>query len=391
MTISQEPFVNPNPTFVGLELVPSTGGPFKAVTGFQRALGGNVISFTSTENIKQAVGSIRHVRCMDNVIGRSFHWPPRSELINVEREVGESTLLSCHILFRFSALWVYRQARKFDLPYWVVPHGCLDPYVFTYRAWQKRMWMKFWGDRILREAAHVIYATHRELQKVPRRWRHDNARVIHWPVDVPNEIDRTLARNDVRRQLGIKADARVLVYLGRLHSMKRPQETIEAFTAANTKAHLVLIGPDGDITKGDLQSRCYGKSTRVHIIGPVYGAAKEIWLRGADGFISLSVRENFNHAAAEAMAHGVPVIFSRGNDLAAEIDDITCGWHLQSDDPAEATRCIGEWARMSIANLREMGESAQAFARSRLTFERFRSSLLNLHAEATANARRRSI
>jgi glycosyltransferase involved in cell wall biosynthesis len=380
-----------NPTFVGLELVPATGGPFKAVTGFQRALGGSIISFTSPANIKHAQGDIRHVRCTDSFVGRRFHRPPQAELAKVEPEVANCTLLSCHILFRFSALWVYRQARKYNVPYWVVPHGCLDPYVFTYRAWQKRIWMKLWGERILREAAHVIYATHREFEKMPRQWRHDNARVIHWPVEVPREIDRTRARAEVRKQLGIDAEARVLIYLGRLHSMKRPRETVEAFRAANTGAHLVLIGPDGDVTSGNLRSAGGEKPKHVHIVGPVYGAQKETWLAGADGFISLSARENFNHAAAEAMAYGVPVILSRGNDLATEMGDMAGGWHLQSDEPAAAARCIVEWGRMPIENLRKRGESAQAFARSQLSFEQFRSSLLKLHAEATADARRRGI
>jgi glycosyltransferase involved in cell wall biosynthesis len=383
--------VDLNPTFVGLELVPATGGPFKAVSGFRRALGGNIISFTSPENIKHAQGNIRHVQCADSFIGRRFHRPLRAELAKVEPDVASSTLFSCHILFRFSALWVYRQARKYNVPYWVVPHGCLDPYVFTYRSWQKRIWMKLWGERILRDAAHVIYATHRELEKTSRQWRHDNARVIHWPVEVPDGIDRTRARAEIRKQLGIEAEARVLVYLGRLHSVKRPRETIEAFTAATTGAHLVLIGPDGDITRGDLQPVGNGKLKHVHIVGPVYGAQKETWLTGADGFISLSAKENFNHAAAEAMAHGVPVILSRGNDLATEIGDMAGGWHLQSDEPAEEARCIGEWGRMPIENLRKRGEAARAFARSRLSFEQFRSSLLKLHAEATVDARRRSI
>jgi glycosyltransferase involved in cell wall biosynthesis len=380
-----------NPFFVGLELVPATGGPYKTVSGFQRALGGDIISFTSPENIKHAEGNIRHVRCADNFIGRRFHRPPRSELVKVEPVVAKATLLSCHILFRFSALWVYRQARKYDVPYWVVPHGCLDPYVFTYRAWQKRIWMALWGRRILRDASHVICATHRELEKIPPQWRHNNGRVVNWPVELPTGIDRSLARAEVRKLLGIDSAARVLVYLGRLHSMKRPRETIDAFTAANTGAHLVLIGPDGDIAKGDLKSNGDARSKHVHIIGPVYRQQKETWLAGADGFISLSTRENFNHAAAEAMAYGVPVILSRGNDLATEMGDMAAGWHLQSDDPAEARRCILEWGKMPVSDLRRMGESAEGFAKSQLTFERFRSSLLNLHAEATANAARRSI
>jgi len=318
-----------NPLLTGIDLVPSMGGPFKTVRCFQRALGGRVVSFTHPLDMHEADSSITHVRSIGGRLGRLFLPAAPGQLARADALLPGVNLMTCHILYRHSAHWVRSRARRLGAPFWVVPHGCLDPYVFTYRAGMKRAWMRLLGRRMLRDASRVIFSTRREMEKARPWLSRDNARVVRWPVDLADLAARETARARWRERLDIAADARVLLFLGRLNPMKRPLETVRALAAADAPGvDLIVAGPDGGLTAAVVRDavREAGVGTRVHALGPVYGAEKEALMLAADALISLSVRENFNHAAAEAMAAGLPLILSPGNDLANDLEGVGCGW-----------------------------------------------------------------
>jgi glycosyltransferase involved in cell wall biosynthesis len=135
--------------------------------------------------------------------------------------------------------------------------------------------------------------------------------------------------------------------------------------------HLVLVGSEDGVTFDECRSAAAhdGLHNRVHVVGPAYGDHKRGFLDASDVYLSLSHRENFNYTAAEAMAAGLPVILSAGNDLAAEVADAGCGWMLsESCDPAAA---IAEAAAIDDASRVEMGHRARAWATEHLRFEDF--------------------
>jgi glycerophosphoryl diester phosphodiesterase len=87
-----------------------------------------------------------------------------------------------------------------------------------------------------------------EQEKAARWIGARNAAVVHWPTSLP-PVNRAELRDQFRAQCGIPADARTLLFLGRLHSMKRVSETVASFCAAEPrKCHLVIAGPDGDVS-----------------------------------------------------------------------------------------------------------------------------------------------
>lgn len=375
----------PRTVCVGIDLVPSHGGPCKTVGAFQRALGAEVVSFTHPDNLAEAQGAYRHVRTIGGRFGRQFLYAPPSEIARLEPLAAQAGLLSCHILYRHSAHWVWRQARRRKLPFWIVPHGCLDPFVFTYRAGIKRLWMSWLGRRMLASAAHVIFSSQRELEKARPWLSRDNGRVVHWPVDVPEALDIASSRAQCRARLGLPASARLLLFLGRLHSMKRPHETLENFAVRRPPDwHLVFVGPDGDVTAEQLQRTAAAADLagRVHCVGPAYGADKLRWQAGADAFVSFSVRENFNHAAAEAMAAGLPVLLSAGNDLGPELAARECGVILREDSPHSFQEALATLEATPAAGLQQWGRNGQAFVRSELSFARFRENVRLLAREA---------
>jgi len=292
-------------------------------------------------------------------------------------------LLVVHSLFRGHAPWAAAWARRHKRPTWSVAEGVLDPWAMRRHAVAKRLWLARHGEAFFNTAT-TIFATSREQQKAAPLIGAGQSVVIHWPVPLPSLAGREAARKSFRAALGIPDSARVLLFVGRLHPLKRPLETVDAFVqAAPADAHLVLVGMEEGITVGELQARApAAPRSRVHVTGPLAGDQLAAAFQGSDGFISLSHRENFGYSFAEALAYELPAIVSAGHDLAHDIvgprGEFPCGWLLDGDVRAQAVAAIREWAAAPAARLAALGAAGRAWVGDELAFDRFRERLHTL-------------
>ena len=365
---------------IALDCLEEKGGIFKAVRDFQRVLGGTVLSFTVPDLIPESRNTdFLHIPIATGPFARRYGVPHLGTLRQVVQEyLRDIQLIVVHGMYRYHTQWAANYARAHRIPYWVVPHGALDPWVFSYRRVPKQAWMRLIGARILREANAVIVTTAREGRKGTPYLAGCNVRVVHLPVQQLGTNGREDARLHVRKQLGIPVNARILLFLGRLHPMKRVIETIGAVhKAEHPDVHLVVVGPGTtEMPLDELRTRVRMLGAQnVHVVGPYFGAAKDRWLLGADGFISLSHRENFNYSAAEALACGLPVILSPGNDLAPEISPNRVGWLLGSFALDEAADAIRQFGQSSMKELEDMGAAGAFWASANLTDTAFATAL----------------
>jgi glycosyltransferase involved in cell wall biosynthesis len=374
-----------SPLMVGLGLGRGNGGPYKTIMQFRAVQGGHVISFSDQSTEVVAGDGIRHIMSRSGVLGRRFLLISAADRREFGGLVEAASHVQCHILYRYHAHLIWNECRRLRKPYWVVPHGCLDPYVFSYRRLQKMVWMQLFGRRFLRDARYVIFASKRELRKSQRWLGRDNARVVHWPVEMPVHSRNSGDRQQLRVRLGLPGDARVLLWLGRLHEMKRPLESARLFADSNLRnCHLVFVGNDEMGLGPNLREIVAAAPLRnVHWIGPLYGAKRDEVMRGCDGYWSYSVRENFNHAAAEALAAGLPVILSPGNDLCEDLEGAGAGWLLNSDSANAAGQALREWAETSDETLGDMGRTGRSWANQILSVQRFEQNLRNLEVGLT--------
>ena len=138
-----------------------------------------------------------------------------------------------------------------------------------------------------------------------------------------------------RARLGISAEAFVVLFLGRMHRIKRLDLLADAFTLARGSRrdmHLVLAGHDEDRLIPGLLARLGGDTAHVHATGAIHGADKWTLLKDADVTVQCSDSESFGLAVVESLASGVPVIATR-----------TCPW-----SQLEAHQC-GLWVEQTAA------------------------------------------
>jgi glycosyltransferase involved in cell wall biosynthesis len=372
---------------------PSQGGLYRAINDIARGLGGPVLSFDDGRADRAALADgVHRVPCGPGLLARDGHVISPAAGREAERLLAAADLLVVHSLYRGHAPWAADLAARTGRPYWVVPHGCLDPWTVSRRAAAKRAWLTLVGRRYLAEAERIVFSTRRSLEKA-RPWvRGGRSVVIPWPVPLPSLADRDVARAAFRAARGIPADAPLLLFVGRLHPVKRPRETIAAFCrAAPPRCRLVLAGGDDGLTRDAVASGIpAGHADRVHCVGPLDAAELRQAYLAADGFISLSWQENFGYAAAEAAAYGLPLILAPGIDLAHEFPaaapgGITCGWLLPDDAAASAEEAVAAWGRLAEnaagsaaggpGGLTALGAQGRAWVGDTLDCERFRERL----------------
>ncbi|MGS1097604.1 glycosyltransferase [Aquamicrobium terrae] len=197
--------------------------------------------------------------------------------------------------------------------------------------------------------------------------------------------------NEVRRNLGIPADAFVVGHVGRLAPEKNLDylaDAIGRFLAAERRAHFLVVG--GGPMKEPI-SRFFEEhdlAERIHMPGACEGERLASMYAAIDAFAFSSRSETQGLVLAEAMAAGVPVVALDAFGVREMVRDRFNGRLLPADVPshsfAETVRWIGE---LDDRKRRALGKAAGRTARL-FTRERATGSMLELY-RSLASARRR--
>lgn len=360
------------------------GGPVKTIGGFRDALDATVYSFVEASLLRKeklALEGAIPVRSIPVPILEKLYIPSRtSEYALLNAEAEQASLISCHSFYRYQIYWTLQAKRRLGVPYWHVPHGILDPYVLEYGKIGKHIFLQTVGRSFLEDAACTVFATKREWEKAESVFGTLNGEVVHWPVDLASLTEKQSRRAVIRQKLGIPEDARVLLYFGRVQAMKRPLETIEAVASMKSdRLHLIMVGPSEGISAKDLHKRAEEVGlSHFHYVGAVFGEGKYDYLFAADAYVSFSIRENFNHTAAESLATGLPVILSKGNDLGPEVVEADAGWYLNEDSNLAFKASLEEFMSKNDSEMEALGLAGRRLVQQAFSFSGFKQRLTTL-------------
>ena len=288
----------------------------------------------------------------------------------------------CHIhgVWNVPEWWASRLARAGGVPYVVSPRGMLQPQAMQRGRWRKAMAYSLLERRNL-EGAALLHATSDQEADAISELR------LGVPVAVvPNGVDLDVAQQAARgyrAHLGIPPGAFVVLFLGRMHRIKRLDLLGAAFAevrATRPSAHLVLAGPDEHGLVPDLLRRLSAHAGAVHALDVVSGPDKWALLKDADVMVQCSDSESFGLAVVESLAAGVPVIATRTTPW-REIEVRDCGFWVEQTAPAIAAAIrtlLDDPARRA-----RMGERAAAFAREQFGWDAIAPAMARLYSELT--------
>ena len=132
------------------------------------------------------------------------------------------------------------------------------------------------------------------------------------PLGVDTQIFRPERRDgDLRKRLGLTADARVLVYAGRFAAEKNLHVLQQAFARLGRPYHLLMIGGEREARTSNITMLPYRKDS----------LELARWLASADALVHAGTKETFGLVILEAMACGRPVIAARAGAIPEFVDD----------------------------------------------------------------------
>ncbi len=230
-------------------------------------------------------------------------------------------------LYDFLGISVASECRQRKIPYVVEPIGMFVPIVRNVGL--KRLYHRVFGQKLLAGAAAIIATSEQERMELVGGGTAGEKIVIRRNgVSIPDTLP---ARGAFRNTLGIAADAKLILFLGRLSKKKSPEMLLEAFAnvcqklqTLQSKLQLAFVGPDESGMCARLAARTsqLGLSAQVHFVKPLSGMAKWSAYRDADIFVLPSQNENFGNTAAEAVVAGTPVLLTDRCGIAPRIADV---------------------------------------------------------------------
>jgi len=183
--------------------------------------------------------------------------------------------------------------------------------------------------------------------------------VIPNAIEMPKELSPKEVAGEFR-----------LLYLGRLHSIKGIENLLWALKGLNgclQKPWSLKIAGFGEQRYVSDVKNLINKlelSSFVKMGGGVFGEAKQALFEHTDVLVLPSYTENFGMVVAEALAHGVPVIASKGTPW-ERVEEIGCGlW--TANDPESLKPAI---IRISQMPLQAMGARGRDWMAKEFSWE----------------------
>jgi glycosyltransferase involved in cell wall biosynthesis len=259
-----------------------------------------------------------------------------------------------HGIWQYHSLAAWRALHNTPIPYFVYPHGMLDPWfkrTYPIKHLKKSIYWPWADYRVLRDANAVFFTTEQErllARQSFRRYQANECVIGYGTSSAPSA-------NDVKPDLFFQSfpelqGRRILIFLGRIHPKKGIDLLIQAFSevaCCDPRLHLVIVGPDQIGWKHNLQQLAASLSVdnRITWTGMLSGDLKWAAYRAAELFCLPSHQENFGIAVAEALACGLPVMISDSVNISIEVAKVGAGL-VHHDNQRSTTEGLRRWVSM---------------------------------------------
>lgn len=228
-------------------------------------------------------------------------------------------LVHLHGLWTYMSLSAMHAANANNLPLVVSPHGMLDGWARANSAAKKRLVGALYERRMILGAQCLHALCAQEADAIREYGYSGPIAIIPNGVELPSEGH---SKNVAPWRDIVPKDARILLFLGRIHPKKGLSSLINGFNVAKTDPsaspwHLVIAGWDqrGHQAELELLAATKGLSNRVHFVGPQFGKNKTSTLRAADAFALPSQSEGLPMTILEAWAEELVVLMTPACNL----------------------------------------------------------------------------
>ena len=255
------------------------------------------------------------------------------------------------------------------------PRGALQRWEGSSRVGPKAVWDFLWYHTADRVELTMHVTSEQERREVSARFPRLRMAMIPNGVDVPVDLNRVERNGELR-----------MLFIGRLDSKKGIEALLKACglvdSAPPWRLAIAGWGAPEYVSQLKEQIHALGLSGRVEMLGPVLSEAKKALFECSDVALVPSYTENFGIVVAEALAHGVPVIASKGTPW-SRLEEMKCGLWVDNDPEslASAIRSI------STMPLQDMGRRGREWMQNEFSWRSVTNQMLALYHQCARRYR----
>jgi len=255
----------------------------------------------------------------------------------LRKHIESFDLIHVREYFSFQAALVHHYATRKGTPYILQAHGSLPRITREHNVktallsknYPKKIFDLVAGYSMLNDASTIIATSRVESDQFTDVFPDFPLdKVVHLPNYVDLESYEDLpARGQFRRKYNIDENAKIVLFLSRIHERKGADLLVATFSkvkqTVDFPVRLVVAGPDEGYLQ-NLKSLAKRLSVENEVVfpGPLYGREKLEAYVDADVFVlpSKDRYESFGNVALEALACGTPVIVTNNCGVSEWID-----------------------------------------------------------------------
>lgn len=303
-------------------------------------------------------------------------------------------LLHLHGLWMYPSVATMGWGKRNRRPYIVSPHGMLDPWALRNSRPKKIIARTLYENRNLRGAAALQAGSESEYHAIRAAGFRNPvfilANGIHLPAPPPAN-DHPPWNGAVRR------DAKVLLYLGRIHPKKGLTNLLHAWRDARSAAaaagrwDLVIAGEGPPEYEAELRrlAESLSLTDSVHFVGPQYHEAKLACYRHSSAFILPSFSEGLPMVVLDAWSHALPVLMTPQCNLPVGFD---AGAAVRVEpEVASITQGLVQVMTMPDDRRAALGQRGRALAGERFTWDAIAAEMSGVYEWALGRGDRPAI
>ena len=234
-------------------------------------------------------------------------------------------LVVFHEVYVPKYLKIAKYLRKINIPYVIIPHGCLTCQAQSKKRLKKLIANILLFNRFIKGAKALQFLSKKELENT--KFKNNN-------FIGPNGINIPSKKKNEFRKTGRK-----LVYIGRFEVFVKGLDLlVEAINNVSpfmreSCSRLYIYGPNKLGWREQLQDLVNKNNVQdiITLCDPIQGKEKENVLLDADAFIQTSRSEGVPMGVLEALSYGLPCIVTEGTTLKELIDTSSAGFGAETN------------------------------------------------------------
>ena len=245
-----------------------------------------------------------------------------------------------HGLWQYNSFCVWQVAKKYNIPYYVFPHGMLDPWFkkkYPLKHLKKLIYWALIQLWVLKDAKAVLFTSIQEKILARKTFPFYNINEKSIGYGIYGSIYKlNKKKNSFLKKFPTLKDKKIILYLGRIHEKKGIDNLIKAFQniiKLDNKLHLVISGPTQNNYKNNLIEYCKKEylTNKITFTEALFDKIKWDAYHSSKFYCLPSHQENFGITIAEALSCKIPVITTFNVNIWKEIKMYKAGFISQNN------------------------------------------------------------